>query len=212
MTSRPPVPNTAKFTLDWQGPDGVRAANIFYGLISGPMLANLSAATVAVGANTIAHLLPLVASSWNLESCTGAANDGTEDVSVETINTPGGVTDANALSPQVAAVVSWLILARYRGGHPRLYLPGIPTNAVDAGGGRLWSNTFITALDDGATAWLADINATPLEGGAFVSIGTIAYFRHNAPLVPPVFYPYQVPNVHPRLCTQRRRLGKEPTV
>lgn len=195
----------------WSGPDGVRGANICYGLISAAMTESiLTACANIIQANTEAHVVPLISDGWTYIEATVSANDGSELTATTPANVPGGVSDAFPLSPQVCVVIGWEILARYRGGHPRWYQPGAPVNVVDNSGGRLLLGSALTAWQTAWAAFLEDVNTSDLPGGGALSLGTIAYFRHNAPLVPPVFYPYQSADVRPRLGTQRRRLGKPP--
>lgn len=209
--TRPPVANTVKIENFWTGPDNVSAANIMYGLLSGALSeANIAALSVDIAAAVTAHVTPHVALNWKQDQTTVSANDGTETSVTTPVGTSGGNTAGNAMTPTTCVVVGWDILAHYRGGHPRTYQPGIAVTDSDVLSGRLLSSAAMTAWQTGYSAYLTALNAIVATGGAALTVGTIAYFRHNAPLVPPVFYPYQSAIVRPRLGTQRRRMGKPP--
>lgn len=113
---------------------------------------------------------------------------------------------------QVAVVISWRQAFRYRGGHPRTYLPGIPLAA--GADNRTLSPTYVAAyLSDGA-GFLTAVNGLTI-GGTSTELGMVTYY--SKPLFPtpphlrtnPIFYPFTAAAVHGRLDTQRRRLGRE---
>lgn len=68
-----------------------------------------------------------------------------------------GWTSAAAIAPPTLAacvMVNFRINARYRGGHPRTYLPGAPAgNTLD---GDNWTASTVTAFSNG---WIAMVNA-----------------------------------------------------
>lgn len=209
--TRPPVANTVKVENFWTGPDAVSAANIYYALVSAPINeANLTAIAEGMSAAVQNYLLPLVAVNWFYAGCTCSDNSGGELFNNQPADVHGGNSAGDAMPPNTAVVCGWSITARYRGGHPRTYQPGIAVTDADVNSGRLLSSAKMTAWQTGFANFLNNFNTIPLSGGGAPSLGTIAYFRHNAPLVPPVFYPYQSAEVRPRFGTQRRRMGKPP--
>jgi hypothetical protein len=112
------------------------------------------------------------------------------------------------MPPNCAIVVSWQINSRYRGGHPRWYLAGFPTNAILYQGGSQISTVIANKVKAWAGYLLANQSSIAI-GANLGQIGTIRYYSKHELLVPPVFYPFQAAAVHERLDSQRRRLGKE---
>lgn len=104
------------------------------------------------------------------------------------------------------AVVSWSINAYWRGGKPRTYLPALVGSLIVSE--RRLTSTAITNLTASAGAFLTAANA--LSSGAITdtTLGTVSFRSNNADRVPPVFFPYTGAKVHPKVGTQRRRLGK----
>jgi hypothetical protein len=75
-----------------------------------------------------------------------------------------GLNNTAALSAGAAAVVSQEILRRYRGGHPRVYLPGrTQTELQDS---QRLSAAFIAAMLTSWTNFVAGIVTDPWAGGA----------------------------------------------
>lgn len=209
--TRPPVANTVKIENFWSGPDSASAANIMYALVSAAITPTILTAIANNVVNNIeADILPLVAVNWFYEGCTCSDNSGGESFHNSPVHVAGGNTAGDAMPPNTAVVCGWLITARYRGGHPRTYQPGIAVTDADVNSGRLLSSAKLAAWQTGFANFLSACNSDALPGGGAYSLGTIAYFRHNAPLVPPVFEPYQSAEVRPRFGTQRRRMGKPP--
>lgn len=215
MTPRPPLPNTVRIVPLFTGPNGVKAANVVYSLMAAgwtPSVPNLTAvANNYISAFTSAPTYPLwpnFSSAWTLTSVTVYDNGGTtEDVQIQPAGNPGG-SSGNPVPPSVASTISWQIPAHYRGGHPRMYIPGTPEGNVSTTGGNWWSNTWRATLAHAAQAFITQF-AAGVAGGAAEQLGTIAFKRNNVPLATPVFYPYSGGEIHQRLDSQRRRLGKE---
>lgn len=121
------------------------------------------------------------------------------------VSYPG--THAGVVYPtNVAAVLSWKVNYRWRGGHFRSYLPA--GSAGDVTGGRIWSTTFLTALNTGADAWRNALNGMTV-GGTGGHLTGIRYFNEKQLLEVPLDLVIVDSTVHGRVDTQRRRLGRE---
>lgn len=118
-----------------------------------------------------------------------------------------------SLPAQVCVGVRWTIQLRYRGGHPRTYLNGVP------GSWQFSQKTITTAaqsaLATAAANFRTDINATAGATGPF-ELGTVSYYQGTDPVtgkpmrrVAPLFIPFTGASVDIRLDTQRRRLGRD---
>lgn len=138
-------------------------------------------------------------------------NRGSAISDVTGMNHPGTRAGTN-LTNQVAAVVSWRINHRYRGGHPRSYMPfGV---LGDVTTGRTWTTTFTGLVTTGAGAFRTALNAITWSG-ATVKMVSMNFYSHDPAtgektyVIPPVPYTIQSAVCHGRVDTQRRRLGKE---
>jgi hypothetical protein len=143
-------------------------------------------------------LVDLTNRAASIASVTGLAHPGTR----------AGTDPPNS----VAAVVSWKINHRYRGGHGRTYFPaGVQADYTN---GRLWTTAFTTAMNNAATAFRTALNAITVSGQTyrlvimnFITHDPVTKVQHY--VIPPVPYTVQGNVVHGRVDTQRRRLGKE---
>lgn len=117
-----------------------------------------------------------------------------------------GTRSGTSFPNNVAVCVSWKINVRYRGGHPRTYLPG--GVLADLNGGNRWSDAFVTAAEGAADSFLDDVNAIT-AGGSTYKLVCLSYVRNKIALVPPVPYTIQSVVVDHRPDTQRRRLGRD---
>lgn len=105
-----------------------------------------------------------------------------------------------------SAVISWQTGVYWRGGKPRTYIAGPPAgnrddkNSLSSGG----VTTYLSA----GGAFRTDINALTTGAITGTSLGFVSFRSANADRTPPVFFAFSGVKVHPRLGTQRRRLGK----
>lgn len=180
--------------------------------ISGVTALGDIAAAIQTGLGTTGStIIGLQNSNWHLTGIRTIDNSGsTENVSVLDLNVAGGTTN-QVQAPQVAVVISWQIAAHYRGGHPRTYLPGIDSSTLDTAGGKNISTAKRTAYELAGDALMNAINTASGTGSPYF-MGTISYFTGGAPRTTPLFRTYLAAVVGTRICTQRRRLGKEPAL
>lgn len=118
----------------------------------------------------------------------------------------GGTTGGAAYPASVAAVVNLNTSRRYRGGHPRQYMPGM--TADSALNESEWTSSFIVNL---RTDWanLGDaINTIGLPGGGATAFVAVSYTDLGVPRIDPLIEPITGTAVQTRICSQRRRLGK----
>jgi hypothetical protein len=117
-----------------------------------------------------------------------------------------GTRVGTSFTAQVACVSSWTIARRYRGGHPRNYWPaGVTADSVDH---RQWEGTARAAFQAAFEAFRVAINGLTV-GTASVVMSSVSYRTAHALRPTPVVSPISAAVVHPRIDTQRRRLGKE---
>jgi hypothetical protein len=102
-------------------------------------------------------------------------------------------------------VVNFSINQYYRGGHPRLYLAGVPVSVVT--GLNTISAAAQAALATAGNSWITDTNALTGAHVSATQLGTVSYATGNTWRVPPVFRAFQSSGARAILGTQRRRLG-----
>jgi hypothetical protein len=187
-------------------------ANIFYVLLgsSGPISAPdfLNLVTQMHGAyGTNLQNWKHVGSNLNTTRGIYVPTPGSEIVEEYTNIVPGATTSSTALPNNCAITGSWSIDAYYRGGHPRTYLDGGYDSQITNGADILPAE--IAARETNFLAYASAVNGMTAGTITSVQLGTLSYARHNAWRPTPLFFRYQVVTVHPRLDSQRRRLGKE---
>jgi len=203
----PPVPNVARFAV--QGTNqGTKWVNIFHSkyTVQPPDAAALNAICQAVHTAYLNAFTTL----WN-STCVLITVDG-QDLASRTAATgtyslthPGTGTTI-PMAVQVALTLSWSISDRYRGGHPRTYLPGIDGTFVT--NGRLLTTAGHTAYLNAAAGFLTNMNAMT-AGGSSWRMCCVRYFSQHQLLANPLVRTITGQSVHGRIDTQRRRLGKE---
>jgi hypothetical protein len=125
-----------------------------------------------------------------------------EDTTPHTGTNVATVFPANS----VAYCISWNIHDRYRGGHPRLYLPGCST--TDFTVGRTLTNTKAQALDTAAQGYLTSLAAITTGGQTFLPV-CVRYYSQHQLVSPPYIRQIYDSTVHHRIDSMRRRTGKE---
>jgi hypothetical protein len=125
--------------------------------------------------------------------------------STVTVNHAGSRV-GSPLPASTALVSSWLAPLRYRGGHPRNYWPG--GVQTDLGNVASWLGASLTAFQSGFAAFFTAINAAPVAGGSAHLI-LLSYKSGGALRPTPLPVIVQGVTVHPRIDSQRKRLGKE---
>jgi hypothetical protein len=224
MPPRPPVPGCVRINLFWSASGGTfHAHNILYAQFNpaGPADVPADLQTFADDIfsllSTGAHpLTGAISNDWFLvnvfvESITGlsAAQATSTHAAV------GGSLGGNTLPPQCAAVISWGLGRRYRGGKPRTYVAGISETAQVSNLSSQMSATYAAILLAAAEQLRTGISALTIDG-AQPLLGTVSYFlgvnpttHKPIPRTTPVFEAYVATHIHERLASQRRRSLKE---
>jgi hypothetical protein len=153
------------------------------------------------------HLIGLTSSSNSVTECRVEWFSGVGTKAASYFETTAGGDEAEVIAASAALVLSWQIADSYRGGKPRNYICGFSQAAL--GGTQTWSDGLVTAYVAAAAAFLAGVNAITAGGITAVQMGTYHFFKAGVALDPPVFDIYNAVGVQKRVCTQRRRLGRE---
>lgn len=120
-----------------------------------------------------------------------------------------GIVSGDALPPQCAVCISWLITARWRGGKPRTYLPGIPLSALTTSGGSALTTAYMNDVASVGNNILLYWAGVSLPSASTVEQVCLSYRTAGAPRISPVTFPIVGAECHGRLDSQRRRSGKE---
>ena len=203
----PPVPSVMRFAVSGTN-QGQKWVNIFHSKYSNVPAdaATVNAICQAVHTAYVNAFTTLWSSSTILITVDGqdlasrTAATGTFSL------THPGVQTTIPMALQVALCISWSISDRYRGGHPRTYLPGIDGTFVT--GGRLLTTAGHTAYLNAAAGFLTNMNAMT-AGGSSWQMCCVRYFSQHQLLANPLVRTITGQSVHGRIDTQRRRLGKE---
>lgn len=116
-----------------------------------------------------------------------------------------GADTGDILPASAAAVLSWGISRRYRGGHPRTYLAGLTVNARVSS--TQLTATKVTNLANAAATFRNNVNAIATGPITSLELGQLSYYTGGAPRVTPLFDPFISVGVNGRIDSQRRRLG-----
>lgn len=208
MPALPPIPGTAKIIVK-QALAGVNVYNILHATtsdVSTPSAGDLAALATAVRSSWVSLVLPLQHTALTLTDvqCVDLSSATGSEATVSG-NNPG--TAVGLVCPANSAICwSWKVSARYRGGHPRTYIGGIPISALTT------ANTIIpssvTAHLNAANSLRAAINAVGISGGNWV-MTVASYVKDKAPRPSPVARIINSVSVDSRLDSQRRRLGRD---
>ena len=204
----PPVPSVARFAVSGTN-QSQKWVNVFHMQYSNvpadtPTMNSICQAvhTAYLNAFTVlwsANCILITVDGQDLASRTGA-------VGSFSLSHPGTAVAAVDLPVQVALCLSWTISDRYRGGHPRTYLPGIVAGNLSQG--RLLTTAGHTQYLNAAAAFLTNMNAITAGASSWKMV-CVRYFSQHQLLPNPLVRLIGSEAVHGRIDTQRRRLGKE---
>lgn len=209
MASRRGPDNSVRFSVSGLI-DSVAWANVFYAQLttSGTIAqADLDTWTAAAGAAFKTRFAASQATAVGYGQCRSVlfSPGGTELLSIASLTGTGSGGTAVA-DDSACIVISWSTNVYWRGGKPRTYLAGVPNTAIV--NGHNISSSPASAAATAAGNFRSDINALTAGTITGSSLGFVSFRTGNADRVPPQFYAFTGARVHPRLGTQRRRLGK----
>jgi len=119
----------------------------------------------------------------------------------------GSRSGTTALPASVALVLSWKIARRFKGGHPRTYLPGML--GADTVSLTQWTGAYLTLALAAGEAYRVGINGLSLAGSTGVYLACLSYYTGGALRPVPRIDAISACQVHTRVDSQRRRLGRE---
>lgn len=134
----------------------------------------------------------------DLSSDTGATYENT--------TVSAGTNSGGTIPGSASFLVSHQILRRYRGGHPRHYMPFGQASDIEAN--NQWASSFFTNSLTDVQNMITMLNS--YSGGSITALnmGNLSYISGGEVRDTPVFDVYLGTVGRTRVCTQRRRLGK----
>lgn len=142
-------------------------------------------------------------------SLTGATATDLTNASAAQGSASGSTAGSRAgtpLSNAQAAVISWKVNMRWRGGHPRTYIPA--TVSSDIVGGRLFTDTYVTALTSAANTFRTSVNALT-SGATTYKLVCLRRIIDKVQQNPPVPLTINSALVDHRIDSQRDRMGRD---
>jgi len=153
------------------------------------------------------NLCPQLNGTISATSCTATLFQNVNQAlhAVSTSTKPG--TEAGTRVGDISAcrVLSWLSNVYWRGGKPRTYLAGLATSETTDG--KNLTPAAITALAAAANAFHTAVNALSSGTISQTQHGFCSFMTGGVERNPGVFFPITGAAVHPRLGSQRGRLG-----
>lgn len=134
-----------------------------------------------------------------------SSNAGLQYTSVGTFTQAPGGKGVSPHSGQVALLVSYQIAVRYKGGHPRTYLPYVGIAATQG----VSNDEVIASVQTGVvTAMNAMISS--MKGNSTLGGQTMVIYRHRQSPALATTYPFSTFTVGSQTATQRRRIRRVP--
>lgn len=205
---RPPIPpGVARVALSGTV-QGHAWTNVFYCNLGGTGITSTDLSTLATD----------IGNAWNTNVATQVTSDvvltqvaivyvpsvGNEVNATVTMSHAGSAASTIIDNASGCFVVNMHISAYYRGGHPRLYMPG--PRLADVSAGSIVNSSTATNV---ASAWnnvRTAINAVTTANISSCQMGTLSFQTANTWRNPPIFRPYTGVSVRGIIGTQRRRL------
>ncbi len=174
-----------------------------------PSQADLDSMVTFIGNAYATALAPSVGSfliySQAVATYFAGGGEGLKSTSPQNIVGTGGSTSVTAAT---AACVSWPIASLYKGGHPRTYIPGIPTAATATM--NTLNATWLAALLTRLATFRSSVNGHSVGAFTTAQLGTVSFQHAGQWRTPPIFRAYTAgPFADDRIDTQRRRLGRD---
>jgi hypothetical protein len=210
----PDVIGTVKLRFLWTW-NSRPAVNVFY-LFSGLTtysLSDITSVATQVAAAATTNIKPLVHNSCLLNFVEATDLNSRTGLVGTVAGFGAGAKTGTSAPNSVAMCVSLPTPLRFRGGHWRMYLPGMASADINPPNSQ-WNAGTITAVLAGMRAFRTALNGISAGGATHSWVG-VKYFTHDAdhhPIYEPLpirSYPITDTLVHTRIDSQRRRTGKE---
>jgi hypothetical protein len=211
MPARPPVAGVCKVELE--GTVGSHNwACVFHVQYSGgpPSGTDLDTFAAIIGANWVSAMTAQSPATVVLGTVTVtdlASSMGAQGVAL--VNTPGSNGSSGTIAGNAAVLINYPSSFRYRGGHPRTYLPPPPDDFL------LNPSQLTTGAVGNINAAFATLQSsffgTTVSTTTFTNQCAVSYVTAGSPRVTPVVMPIGSGSytVVQQLASQRRRIGRK---
>lgn len=207
MPTLPDVDHVLKVAVDGTL-DDVPCTNLFHIAFSGgpPNVADLNSFAHSFYTAWSTRIMPNLTNQYEhiITNVTDLTTTSSAVGSYGQVSTGG--SSGTPCGNQVCILVKHHIARRYRGGHPRTYLP--PSSATNIALGQQWSGTFVTTMNTAYTNFISDVEAIAVPSVSGPSFVCVSYFSGGALRVTPLVQSITSSVVENTLATQRRRLGR----
>lgn len=220
MPPLPSIANTIRVKYEWDVGSDLSAVTILHFRYTGgpPVAADALALATDLHGAAVTHLIPLLGTNSSLLACEVTDLSGPSAAQATFASTVTGTRSGTTQGAAVAALTSWGILRRYRGGKPRSYWPfGTGSDLATL---QTWNSTFLTAIQGGVQLWLNEALTFASGTVTLAALVSISYYNgftvvtnpitgraRNVPKlrVAPVSDDIVTFSHGPKLATQRRR-------
>lgn len=208
----PPL-HTAHFTVTGSTGGGTVWANTFWvrnGNAVQPSAADFDQLTQDFGSAWQSHFLAVLATQCTCTSCSSLYYGPSGQELAGFVGLGGTGSIAGGVMPaNVSCCVGWHIQQHYKGGHPRTYLPGIPT--VEASNPKLFATAYVTSVLNAANTFHTTVNSFTRGSFSGAKLGTVSFQLKRDWRNPPVFRDFTTGGAHvdQRIDSMRRRLGRD---
>lgn len=206
----PPSPGLAKVTMTWYN-SSTSWGNRFFvqnSTVAPYTEAQLTTIATDVAAALVTNLLPHMNSSYGLSVVTAEdLSDREGRFGSHVVSEAATGPDSQPLPPSVCFCVIQGLTRIYRGGRPRLYLSGFDGVELNAGG-QSWTNSFLSTIGPFLIDLFTAVNAISLGGSDVIYWVAPSYYLDKVLRTAPFVQVVTGLNMQPRVCSQRKRLGK----
>jgi len=206
VTPLPIVAGTVKIQFSWSyGTDANVMTHMFFsGLVATPATADLQSFTNLARSSWVTNMLSLQTPNVTLRTVYGTYLGDLTSAQVSATGSNAGTRTGGTLAASQCALVNLKISRRYRGGHPRLYIPaGAQTDVLDP---QHWSSGFLTAFATGWNAWVAAMNGFTSASISSQFFSNVSYYHAGGLRATPVVDAVTASALNSIPGTQRRRL------
>jgi hypothetical protein len=168
MPALPAVPFLVKILLQMAAPGVASIVNrLFFQGSQQPSNAGLNTACSTIASSWNSVIAPSLRPALSLIGVTAedlTSSSGANGVWVG--SHPGSAGGGTGAAPQAAFIIKNTVPDRYRGGHSRIYLPGVGTGAETLEDANTWNSTLAATLVTNWNTFLANIVTAMSSAGA----------------------------------------------
>jgi len=210
MPALPPVPQVVKLKVEGTYHDA-HWLNIYYDHYTGgpPSAGDLASFLLHLAGNMVTAYAAEMSADNEITLLTAEDLTSSTGASASRVVSVFGVRAGDFMPASVAMVASMEIGRRYRGGHPRKYLPWGTAGTMASGSTIDWDSSFLADCQ----IKFGTVNSEQLAGGPWGSTTfdenvNVSYVTAGARRVTPQVDIITEGVCRSRICSQRRRLGK----